>query len=58
MVLPVPHRAAPPNRRPPPPFGFFTGYIVTDAGPVRNVDEQGLRQLFELGETPPCKNEN
>jgi hypothetical protein len=39
----------PPCRRPPPPFGFFPGYIVADDGSVRNVDERGLRQLVESG---------
>jgi len=40
----------PPSRRPPPPFGFFPGYIVSDDGSsVRNVDERGLRELVESG---------
>jgi uncharacterized protein (TIGR02996 family) len=39
----------PPSRRPPPPFGFFPGYVVADDGSVRNVDERGLRQLVESG---------
>jgi hypothetical protein len=39
----------PPSRRPPPPFGFFPGYIVADDGSVRNVDERGLRELVESG---------
>jgi hypothetical protein len=40
----------PPSRKPPPPFGYFPGYIVAEDGSVvRNVDERGLRELVESG---------
>ena len=39
----------PPSRRPPPPFGYFFGYLVASNGSVRNIDERGLRELVESG---------
>lgn len=39
----------PPSRKPPPPFGYFPGYVVWDDGSVRNIDERGLRELVESG---------
>jgi hypothetical protein len=39
----------PPSRKPPPPFGYFPGYLVADDGSVRNIDERGLRELVESG---------
>ena len=40
----------PPSRKPPPPFGYFPGYIVAEDGSsARNVDERWLRELVESG---------
>jgi hypothetical protein len=39
----------PPTRRPPPPFGYFPGFVVADDGSARNIGERELRELVESG---------
>jgi hypothetical protein len=39
----------PPSREPPPQFGYFPGYLVSDDGTVRNIGEQAFRELVESG---------